>query len=315
MASALNITDRAKILIGTDDQVTNAELLSITQTRLEMMYDAWIWSRTVREFTISLIANISSTSSDEVTVTNGDATVTSAGTPFTTSPSMVGYQIQIGAEPHYFFIDSVTSTSVIELGDGEGNAVTWPRATASGSSWRIFQHRYALPSDCNDVLVLSHDKGDLEEVDGGRVEIDFVDPDRSSTHDPPKRWWYDGESTGNVRGIAVWGNPAAARLLRGWYARIAPALSSGTNIDVPLAPLVYGVAADTLSMLFAKTGAEQYARGSSHFNTIAKSSLRDAVLKDRNRWSPPTTFGKRSRTPLARDHSFFPDHMTMGDPF
>lgn len=315
MATATTITGRAKILIGTDDQVTDAELLSLTQTRLEQLYDAWVWSRTVREFALSLIANIGSTSSDTVTVTNGSSVVTSAGTPFTTSPSMAGYQIQVGAEPHYFFIDSVTSTSIIRLGDGEGNTVNWPRATNTTSAWRIFQHRYALPTDCNDLLVLSHDKGDLEEVDGGRVEVDFVDPDRSSTHDPPKRWWYDGENASNVREIAVWGNPTTARLLRGWYARIAPTLSSDTNIDIPVAPLVYGVAADTLSMLFAKTGAEQYARGSSHFNTTARAALKDAIIKDRNRWSPPVTFGKRSRTPLSRDHSFFPDHFTLGDSF
>jgi len=227
---------------------------------------------------------------------------------------MAGRQIRIGAEPHYFFIDSVTSTSVIEIGDGEGTTVNWPRETNTSSGWTIFQHRYALPSDCEDVLSLSHNTGYLEEVDGGRAEVDFFDPDRSSSGDPPRTWWFDGENSSNVREIGVWPYPTAARILRGQYARIAPTLATATVIDVSIPALVYGTAADAASMMVAKEGtsSDAWIRLSSFLNGKYKETVERAIARDSSRHSEARSIRLRRRQPLAHDHTFFPSHFTEG---
>ena len=309
-----DVSDRVSNLLGTDPHLSTAEITSLAQTRYERMYEEHLWSRSIREFSLSLVASTSSTSANTVTVTSGSSTVTSAGTPFTTSPSMVGYQIRIGAEPHYFFINSVTSTSAVEIGDGEGNTVAWPRATDTESSWTVFQHRYQLPADCDDVIVLSHNRGELEEMDGGRNEIDFIDPDRSRSADPPTHWWYDGEdrSAAPIREIGVSGFPSAARILRGQYARQAPTLAAATVIDVPVAVLVYGTAADAASMLVAKEASEFWVRLSTHFNTLYEKTLDAAIVKDNNRKSQPYSIGRSQRNPGSRDHSIFPANFVEG---
>lgn len=308
MAALSDITARCLNLLGADAQISTAELESLAQTRYESMYEETQWSRSIIEFTITLIAPVTSTSSDTVTVTNGSSTVTSSGTPFTSG--MAGRQIQIGAEPHYFFIDSFTSTAEIELGDGEGNTVDWPRDTDSDSGWRIFQHRYALPAVCEDVIVLSHDNFDIEELDGGRHEADLRDPDRSISDDRPRKWWYDGENSSNAREIGFLGYPATARLVRGQCAKIAPTLATATVIDLSVPALVYGTCADAASMMVAKEATEFWVRLSSHFNDKYTEVMTRAIEKDNARKSNPRSIRRSSRTPRAHDHSYFPSHFT-----
>ena len=158
--------------------------------------------------------------------------------------------------------------------------------------------------------MLSHDSGELDEMDGGRNAVDFMDPDRSQSMDPPRVWWYDGENSSNVREIGVYGYPTTARILRGQYARSAPSLSSGTNIDVPIAPLVYGTAADAASMMVAKEATDYWVRLSSFLNRTYLEVLQASILKDEARKSRPRSVQRRGHSPLRQDQSFFPSHFT-----
>jgi len=249
MATFTDMATRVLTLLGTDDHLTSAEVVSLAQTRYEHLYETKWWSRRARDFVITTVAQVSSGTTDTVTVTNGSATVTSAATPFTSA--MDGRQIQISGEEQYYFVNYV-STSGVTLEDGDGNAVTWGGSSASGLSWRIFQTLYALPSAADGVLTLAHDYP-IDEYDGGRSALDLADPDRSTTGDRPRAWLYAGETSGGVKQVELWPVPTSVSLLRGQYLRKAPTVTGASTVDLSLPYLTFAVAADACGLLYAKT--------------------------------------------------------------
>ena len=255
MALLSDVTTRITNLLGTDPSLSTAEIESMAQTRYEDVYNQWSWSKRQRDFVMTLNGQVESTTSDTVTVTNGSSTVTSAGTPFTSA--MVGRQIQIGDEPQYLFVRSFTSTSIIELGDGEGNTVTWPRATDSAATWRVFQTLYTLPTDLESVVSMTM-QNSLREYNGGRLQLDIRDPDRSATADEPSYWMMAGVNSSTVYQVEIWPVPTTDRLLRGQYLREAPTLTSSSTIDIDVPFLIYQTAADCANMLYVKTGDDAY---------------------------------------------------------
>jgi hypothetical protein len=251
MATLATITARILNLLGTEASLSTAELESLVQTRYEDMYESWNWSKRLRDFGISLVAQVSSDSTNTVTATQGSATVTSIGTPFTSA--MTGRQITIGTHRQYFFVSYVSSSS-IKIQDGEGTDYLWPALTEAGASWRIFQTIYALPTTADSVVSLVGDFP-MNELDGGRDRLDAMDPDRITTNNHPTYWIYAGaNATSFDREIEVWPVPTEGRLLRGQFNRMAPTLSSGSTIDLPTALLVYAGAADACHLLHSKQG-------------------------------------------------------------
>lgn len=291
MPTRANVRSDALNLLGTDPNISTAELNTIIQARYDSVYTSWPWPRRLRDFTISTVARTTSATATLVTATLSSSTVTAVGgTPFTGTSSR---QIQIGSEPNYFFINSVTSATEIVLGDGEGTAVNWPRATASSLSWSIFQTIYALPSDADSVVSLSNGNYQMRELDGGRHRLDYADPDRSTTGSNPLFWWYAGENSSGVREIEVWPVPTSAILLRGQYLRQAPTLAEATELGLPRAMMMYAVASDGASMLFAKTGDAAWQNRSDMFAAryIAEEERFRAIELERT--SPPTTIRRR----------------------
>lgn len=251
MATLATLTSRILNLLGSEASLSTAEIESLVQTRYEDLYESWGWSKRLRDFGISLVAQVSSDSTNTVTATNGVATITSIGTPFTSA--MTGRQITIGTHRQYFFVSYVSSSS-IKIQDGEGTDYLWPSTTEAGASWRIFQTIYSLPAVADGVVSLVGDYP-MEELDGGRERLDAMDPDRITTNDHPTYWLYAGaHATSFDREIEVWPVPTEGRLLRGQYNRMAPTLSSGSTIDMPVALLVYAGAADACHLLHAKQG-------------------------------------------------------------
>ena len=292
MATRLQVRTDADTLLGNDPNISDTELNTIIQTRYSSIYESWPWPRRYRDFTISTTAQTSSSSTTTVTATLGSSTITAAGgTPFTGS---TGYQIRIGAEPSYFFVNSVTSATVIVIGDGEGTAVNWPRATATAATWRLFRTIYTLPSDADGVISLVNGNYELRELDGGRSRLDVADPDRSITASDPLVWCYAGESTTSVREIEVWPVPTTALLLRGQYVRRAPTLSDDADeIGLPRSVMVWAVSADAASMLFSKTGDAAWQNRADHFTAryiVEEERYRAMELE---RTSPPTSIKRR----------------------
>ena len=52
-------------------------------------------------------------------------------------------------------MNNVPLSGQLELGDGEGNPVTWVGATANNVTWRIFQTIYLLPDGADAIYSLS----------------------------------------------------------------------------------------------------------------------------------------------------------------
>ena len=302
MPTRADILADVKGLIGTDPQASDAEITTLIQLRFDRIFESWSWSRRLRDFTISTVAQVNSTSSDTVTATNGSPAITSAGTPFTSA--MVGRQIAIAGESMYFFIDSFTSTSVVRLGNGEGTEVTWPGSTAGSKSWRVFQTLYTLPSDAESVVSLVG-QNPMSEYDGGREALDAADPYRLATGSDPNYWIYAGEdaSATPLRQVEIVPVPTAARLLRGQYLRAAPTLAASTFIPVSRALLAFLTTADVLNMLHAKTGDESYRQLALFYVREGEMAEKDARFVDQERLSLPTTLGRAPRTPgLGADY-------------
>lgn len=297
MAATLNdIIADVQGLIGTDPQASTGEITTLIQLRYEHIYETFSWSRRRGDFVLSLVAQVDSDDDDTVSVTNGSAIVTSAGTPFTSG--MAGRAIAIADEPMYFFINSVTSTAIVRLGDGLGNEVTWNGDTDSDLSWRVFKTLYSLPSNAAGVISLVGQRP-LEEYDGGRDAIDQDDPYRLMTAVTPTKWLYAGEdSSGNLQ-LEVHGVPTAARVLRGQYLKRAATLTGSTVIPVNRALLAYCAAADVLNMLHAKTGDQSYKDLALFYERKSNEVKTDVEVVDLERQSLPSSIARAPRSGLA----------------
>lgn len=277
-------------LIGTDPHLSDSEINTLLQLRYEHVYEARLWSRSLREFTVRLVALDSSASGEAASVTQGSATVTFSGTPIASGDD--GKQIQIGDDPQYFHVGFGT-TSQITLENGEGTSVAWVGDTDTDASWKMFRTIYALPSTIDTVISVAGDFP-IDELDGGREALDQLDPDRSTTGDHPKYWVYAGEDDSGNREIEVWPVPTQARLLRGQGGRKAPTLVDGTEVGINRALLSYAVAADCLNMLHAKTGDESYKALALFYERKSIEVGKDIGPKDLEKLSPASSLGRRS---------------------
>lgn len=292
MATLNDLVIRVQNLLGSDPSLGSTEVESMAQTRYEHIYETFLWSRKLRDFIIQTVAQVSSDSTNTVTVTNGSSLIASVGTPF--SAAMVGRQIQLGSELQYYFVNSVPLSGQLELGDGEGNAVTWVGATANGVSWRIFQTIYLLPDGADAVYTLSG-RFPVEELDGGRDTLDHSDPYRHETNTDPRYWMYAGESSLSVKEIELWPVPTAARLLRGQYIKKAPTLASLSTIDISVPYLTFAVTADCCGMLHAKTGDQSWATLQLFYERKAAEVGADVMPTELTRLSLPRTIARAPR--------------------
>ncbi|MBI2007653.1 hypothetical protein HYS85_00235, partial [Candidatus Saccharibacteria bacterium] len=248
------IATRVANLLGSDAQLSTAEIQSIAIARYEHLHDANPWSKRRKPFTINLVGLSGNSGAGAVAVTRNSAFVSSNGTPFASTDD--GRWIRLGEEEQYFAL-SFNTTSTIILTDGKGQSANWPAATSSNVGYTVFQTLYDLPGDCDVVLTLAANYP-LEEMDGGREFMDRLDPNRISSSSDPTHWVYSGATSQNIRQIEVWPVPSDARTLRGMYLTEAPVVSSTTVITIHPAVFTYAVASDCYNMLFSKTGDQSY---------------------------------------------------------
>lgn len=298
MATLSTITARVLNLLGSEASLLTPELESLVQTRYEHIYETWPWSKRLKDFTISLVAQINSADTTLVTVTVDSPIVTSIGTPFTSA--MTGRQIQIGGERQYYFVNFVDPSN-ITIQDGEGNNVNWSQATASLQSWKMFQTIYTLPSTANSIVSLTGIYP-IDELDGGRDRLDEMDPERLTTNSHPTYWCYAGANSAFTREIEVWPVPTQARLLRGQYNREAPILVSGTTVDIPTPLLVFAAAADACHMLHAKQGSMEtmWENKALFFERKAEEVKKDYQIGELELTSPPTHLARSSMDRMSQ---------------
>jgi len=246
-----DVTTRVANLLGSDAQLSTAEIQSIAIARYEILHDANAWSKRRKEFALNL-SGVSANGADAtILATIDSATVTSSSTPFTSANSH-NKQIKIGSNIQYYFA-SFVSTSSLSLVDGNGNTTTWPDTTSSANGWQLFQTVYTIPSDADLIMSLAYNYT-LDEIDGGRVMLDRWDPNRQASTSEPTHWCYLGINSSNVRQIEVWPVPTAAMTLHGQYLMEAPQISSSSYLNIHPAVMTYATAADCYNMLHSKTG-------------------------------------------------------------
>jgi hypothetical protein len=294
------------------DHITAEQLLTLLRLRYTQLYETTSWAMRRREFMISTTALVSSTDSETVTVTLDSSTVTSAGTPFTAA--MSGRMIRIGDEVVPFYLTFVSS-SVVTLQDGEGTAVTWPRATDPAASWTVFQTVYSLPADAGAVLHLGTDVA-LLEIDGGRATLNQMDPNRESVDSQPTRWCYAGvtATTGTTppsRQIEIWPVPSAGRIIHGEYQRDAPTLTMTSVIDMPAPIVIYGLIADGHNALFSFTGDEAHEKAGLFYERKMGELIQDYGPVEQHRLSIPRHFGIGLGQRLAGD--YLVDHQSPAE--
>ena len=287
-------------LLADDPQVTTALITPIAKLHYFSFHNDTEWSGARADFTLNVTEIVSSSSADTVTATLASSTITSAGTPFTSG--MAGRQIQILSEPQYYFIKTFTSTSEITLGDGNGNTVTWPRATASGIAWRVFQTIYTLPSDCSSVIDLMGESV-IDEIDGGRAALDRVDPERDHENDHLEGWAYSGRNSSGVKQIEAWPSAITARTYRGRYIREGADLSDSSVLEVDYTPFIYGAARDVALRMFAKLGDPKWMEIRDRLSSTYEETSDRAMFRDMTRRSPVRQINRhRGRTGRPRNY-------------
>ena len=244
----------------------------------------------MRDFTLSVVAQTSSTSTTLASVTLDSATVTFAGTPITAA--MDGLQIALSGIDQYFFLLR-NSSSNITIRDGEGTSVNWPVATSTTATWRVFQTIYTLPTTADEVISLAGEF-QLDEYDGGREALDLADPYRSTTDSDPRYWLYAGEDSSSTREIEIWPVPTAALILRGQFARRTPTLAASTEIGFNRALMVFATTADCLNMLHAKPGDGSYQVLGLFYERKAKEVEPDIKFSEQAKLSLPNTLQRGS---------------------
>src|SRR3990167_11349523 len=286
-----DIVTRVQNLLGTDAQLSDAEIRSMAISRYEILHDAHPWSKRRKEFVINTVGQITSNSGVLVTATDGSATVSSAGSPFGSTYNDM--QIQIGSQRQYYFVSYNAATN-ISLEDGNGNAATWPAATVGANTWRLFQTRYNLPTDSDILISLGYDYP-IPEFDGGRPALDNADPHRESVGADIRRWVYAGVS-GTTRQIEVWPVPTAARTLRGQYLTEAAQITATYTIsNVHPAVLTYAIAADCYNMLWSKQGDPFLKELALFYEKKATEALNDILPHEVSRNNPPTSIYRQRR--------------------
>lgn len=311
MADLESVVTDVQAVLGDEGSLSDGSVETLAKLRYADLYALLRWSRSLRDFTISTVAQTSSTEDeDTVTVTNGSATVTVdsdlSGTPFTSG--MVGRQMLIGGASNYVFIKTFNSTSSIDIGDGEGNDVAWPGDTATDNAWRMFKTLYTLPSNADEVVSLAGQEGWIEELDGGRERLDTLDWQRETTNNEPSHWVYAGMDSSHVREIELWPVPSEARILRGQYTRTAPTLSGSSTIDIHYPLLVYGTIVDAARHIMAKHGASEAEMWHQTALTYERkmNEILDVIrLREQDKLSLPTSI-HRGRRGLGSD--FYIDH-------
>lgn len=282
------VASRVLTLLGSDAQLSQAEVESIAVSRYQLIHDTVAWSKRRKSFRINLTAPTTSTASTTVTATLNSAAITAIGTPFTST--MEGYQIRIAGDEQYYFFD-YASTSTGTLTDGNGNNVVWPHTTNTTASWTIFQSLYALPTNADIVLSLGSDFP-MREFDGGQEALDRMDPQRESTSTSPTHWMYAGVRS-CVPYIEVWPVPDEAKTLSGVCLVKAALPGLADNIEIHPSVLTYATAADCYNMLHAKTGDAGYATLGLFYEKKYAEASNDVIPWEVSKQSPPRSLHRR----------------------
>ncbi len=177
------------------------------------LLDANPWSFLKGE---SLIVTVAPHTTGTVTVTQGSATVSGAGTLWTAAMAGRFFRTQ---DSFTFYkvssVDAALQTLTLES--------TYALATAALQPYTLFQYQYAKPADCKDILGIRYDSNLGERT---KAWIDTLEPDRNSTGQP--QYWINFNDTT----LELWPVPDAIYKLRVWYNKLVPDMSAESDVCV-----------------------------------------------------------------------------------
>ena len=280
-------------LVGNNVAITASDVNVMLVADDAEILESFTWSRRKAWTILNTVAPTSIT----IGVTNASGTVTGAG--FTAA--MVGRLIRIGGEDAYYRIASVVAGVSAVLGDSEGTTITYPGATDTSISARIWQHVYTVASIAEIVTGIPG----LEEID--KFLLDQLDPTGISEADPPLYWCHYGRNSNGVLQVALMPLPSAARSLRVEFKKVA---DFADDTDVPLYRsdlLKWKTAESAASFLLAKTGDQAWAALADRYHGRYNDAFDTAKDDDRLKQSLPTRIGPEPGIGMRSDE-FQLDH-------
>ncbi len=189
-----------------------------TQEAWQKICGSKLWSWALEE---DQFASIQSVDTGDLTVTNGSTTVTAAGTPFI-DPDHVGLQIKI-SPGHVYTIDSVTSTSIIELDR------PWLLATGTQTGTVLSAYLDTPVDFFGFVSVIDVEAGRRIWTNIDLKHIDRNDPKRTAVGFPTiladRKWKTSPSSATTVPTYELWPHPTTQRVYRMLYWKVPPLFS------------------------------------------------------------------------------------------
>lgn len=210
------------------------------------------------------------------TVSTSGTTVTGVSTVFTSA--MVGRFIRIGTNPYFSRITGFTSAMVLTI------EAALPTDAAAGSTYVMFKHQYALPSNYGRLLDATLD---TRLTEWPVADINRADPYRSSTASYPDIYALVGPDSDNLYQIELWPVPSAAAQVRVSYLRLNTLSSDSDSPLYRSDVLVWKTAESACYFLYGKTGDQAWLGLGDRYHARYVEALDGAKAEDLGRWSPP----------------------------
>jgi hypothetical protein len=176
----------------------------------------------------SSIQCIAPYSTGEVSVTDGDATVTGSGTTFTAA--MVGRKIRFNGQAEYYTIATFTSDTALELDQ------TYSGTSDANATYSIYKDEYSLAATAEKIVNITLPSKNYRLANVGRTEFDTSLPSPKSEGAPD--FWVDaGTDSNNYLLIQLSPIPDDDYVVYYWYRKRLTDLSA--DADVSLIPTKY----------------------------------------------------------------------------
>ncbi len=211
MPNTFNKIWRAMSLYNTD--IPPRLLQDWTQEAWTKIYDSKLWSWAVEEDQFTTILAVPT---GDLTVTNGSTTVTAVSTTPFIDPDHIGLQLKINGS--VFTIDSITSTSIVEL----DRNYPFETGTQQGTVQTVYVD---APTDFYGfVSVIDVDAAIRIWTNIDMKHIDRVDPRRQAVGKPTvladRKWKTHPSTATTVPTYELWPNPTVLRVYRFLYWKV-----------------------------------------------------------------------------------------------
>jgi hypothetical protein len=213
-----------------------------------------------------------------VTVTQGSATVTGAGTAFVATD--VGSKLRVGSGTNsvgLFTILGVQSATQLTL------TTPYPGASLAGQPYFLFQQFYSIPGA--DKIISIQGGNQLDLTEGTHEDFNRRDPLRQATSTPSVAWAPYGRDSLNNAQFEFWPiNAAATPYVVDYLLGFTTMVNDADQPLVPGAVVEARAMADAAMMIFSETGDRRWKEFFDTFWGEYQKELEDAINADAARY-------------------------------